>query len=153
MFTSEIELDVRQLNTVLSDPYQDALDSGEFVPALEECRQILTSNFYDIFYSRQSSSGGSTWPPHAPSTIARYGPHPLLILSGKMLGSLVSTSEGHYEMMTNDSLEWGTTIDYARYNNYGTGRIPPREFIYLTDGTIDACFNVIADHALELGER
>ena len=35
-------------------------------------------------------------------------------------------------------LAWGTSLEYGGYNNYGTSRIPPREFLYWTDDGADA---------------
>lgn len=93
--------------------------------------------FTEIFATAVDSQGNA-WVPHAPSTVARYGPHPLLILYEAMYGSLTGQSEHHYESITENSLEWGTTVVYAAAQNYGTERIPPREFMYFNQSGADA---------------
>jgi len=83
--------------------------------------------------------GGMPWPAHAPLTVALYGPHPLLILSGKMLAAATEkAAPGHVERLADDgrTLEMGIdggVIDYAWQHQRGTERIPRRQFIYVDD--------------------
>ena len=99
-------------------------------------RDIVARGFSDIFASQLDSSG-TPWPEHAPSTVAQYGPHPLLRLSNTMYQSLTTSSGGsHYEVLSDDGIEWGTTVAYAFAQNYGWQYIPAREFCYWSDKMI-----------------
>lgn len=112
---------------------------GDMSGALDLCRADVAGMFMDIFH-RAQDAGGSAWPQHAPATVEQYGPHPLLILTTALMQS-VTTDFGTGDSVIENSgreLAWGTNLEYGGYNNYGTSRIPPREFLYWTEDGADA---------------
>ncbi len=138
-------LEVDQLEGYLNGiVYFFANDS--FSDGLNACKKAIGENFIEIFANRQGLSGNA-WPAHAPATVQRYGVHPLLILTGTMYTSVTTSgSTGHYEMVGNREMEWGTTQFYAGWNNDGTSRIPAREFMYWTENGADGVVDALASY-------
>lgn len=124
---------------------------GFHVP-LEACKEPIRAGVADIF-EQQVDSSGSHWPPHAPLTVKLHGPHPLLILSGKMHAAALGGS-GATEGNSGDELQLGIdaeAIPYAAVHQTGGGNnIPQREFFYVTEQALDACAEIVADHAVSL---
>lgn len=136
------EIEVEQLPGKLKE-LTDAL-SGDMAEALDLCRADIAGMFMDIFH-RSQDAGGSAWPEHAPATVEQYGPHPLLILTTALMQS-VTTDFGTGDSVIENSgrdLAWGTSLAYGGYNNYGTSRIPPREFLYWTEEGADAVVDTL----------
>ena len=136
------EIEVEQLPGKLKE-LTDAL-SGDMAEALDLCRADIAGMFMDIFH-RAQDAGGSAWPEHAPATVEQYGPHPLLILTTALMQS-VTTDFGTGDSVIENSgrdLAWGTALAYGGYNNYGTSRIPPREFLYWTEEGADAVVDTL----------
>lgn len=116
------------------------------LPLVVQLREPIARGFADIFNSRVDSRGDS-WPDHAASTIAQYGPHPLLRLSDTMYRSLTTSSgDAHYELLSDTSISWGTTVVYASKQNFGEDKqnIPAREFCYWSDNMINESMKVIS---------
>ena len=137
------EIEVEQLQGVL-DKLVSRLD-GDMSEGLDLCRADIAGMFMDIFH-RAQDSGGSAWPAHSPTTVAKYGPHPLLILTTALMQS-VTTDFGSGDSVIENSgrdLAWGTSLAYGGYNNYGTSRIPPREFLYWTEEGADAVVETLS---------
>lgn len=137
-------IDSTELDSWLNNLVHE-LETADYSTALEECKQPISQGLADIF-TRQESAQGVAWPPHAPYTTKRYGPHPLLILSGTMLGAVTGDGEGHIEQVQPRELTWGTDLIYANTQNYGRDRIPPREFMYFTEEASNACADILMDH-------
>lgn len=119
---------------------------GDMSEALDMCRADIAGMFMDIF-QRAQDAGGTAWPAHAPETVRQYGPHPLLILTTALMQS-VTTDFGTGDSVIENSgrdLAWGTNLEYGGYNNYGTSRIPPREFLYWTDEGADAVVETLGN--------
>ena len=130
-------IELEQLEGVL-DGVVDKLD-GDMSEALDLCRADIAGMFMDIFH-RAQDAGGTAWPEHAPETVRQYGPHPLLILTTALMQSVATDFGTGDSVIENQGRElaWGTSLEYGGYNNYGTSRIPPREFLYWTDDGADA---------------
>jgi phage gpG-like protein len=71
---------------------------------------------------------GELWAPPAKGT--RYGPgQSLLERSGAMLDSLVPQGPGNFFEVSPTEGRAGSLIPYAAFQQFGTGRIPPRPFL------------------------
>lgn len=120
---------------------------------LGDCEPLIIEGVIDNF-ENAATAAGVPWPPHAPATVKRYGPHPLLILSGAMREAATGGGTGHVrEIVDDDTLELGVDISeipYAAVHQYGypEGNIPQREYLAMSTGTIDACATVAADHSV-----
>lgn len=99
-------------------------------------RDLLPTVYEELHESFQKplGKGGGPAPPHAPSTVAKYGQHQLLVLSGALMRSATrSTGEGSDYSYSENGLSVGVDIPYAKYHQYGTKHIPQRKFFYLSD--------------------
>lgn len=132
------------------DELAQSMENTSLVESFKEIVPILHEGFADNFSSTKSPSG--TWPPHSPYTIAKYGPHPLLILSGAMLASVTNSgSDGSIEEVGPREMALGTSIFYAGFQQFGTVRIPARRFLWLDSPFMDrlsdtfaaSCFTII----------
>jgi len=147
-------IEANELEGVLLD-FADALANDPFEVALQECKVPIATSFIGIF-ARQQASDGSTWPEHAPFTVAQHGPHPLLILTGAMFASMTNESaQGHVGTSGSRMLSWGTGLHYAAKNNFGGPNdngtyTPSREFVYWTEEAIVGCVDRIYDYLGDL---
>ena len=139
------------------DEFKDHLDSwlneiveDDYSEALEACSDPIAGMFSEIFTS-QVDSQGSAWAPHAPSTVSKYGEHPLLILHEVMYASLTSDGPEHVEEIVGNELLYGTSVVYGPTQNFGDAsrNIPAREFMYFTEDGRDKCAEVIMDYVDE----
>jgi phage gpG-like protein len=127
------------------------LDSFDFAPVfsamLETFHRGIESNFDNI------RGPGYTWPPHSPVTIAKHGPHPLLILTGAMKRSVTqSGAEGRIEEIMRNEATIGTSLFYAPYQQFGTTgppKIPARRFLWLQSSFVDQLAEIFADQMTE----
>jgi len=118
---------------------------------ISECVRIVRMGFMENFQLKEGSDG-RTWPPHAPSTVRRYGPHPLLILSDAMRSAVAG--EGGVGAVFRDSFrefETGTDLIYARTHQEGDAsrNIPQREFLYASEDVQRECQGEIEDFVFE----
>ena len=68
------------------------------------------------------SQGYSKWPPRK-----MPAPHPLLRDTGKLYNSWTkSGAAGNITRISKKSLQFGTNIEYAKYHEYGTSKMPAR---------------------------
>ena len=131
------------------DEIQQAIDDASFQDALQECIPVCNGGFKKNFDSTQGPKG--KWPPHAPYTVQKYGPHPLLILSGAMLASVTQpATEGRIESVGDRDAELGTSLFYAGWQQFGTSKIPARRFLWLDGPSVDAVLEVFADKAFQI---
>lgn len=81
------------------------------------------------------ASGG--WTKLAPSTVAqkaRRGLDPrILHATGRLSASLTGPGPGHIEIVTPQSMIFGTEVPYARFHQSGTHRMPRRRPIELRE--------------------
>ena len=113
----------------LDELFQE-MSTGSFAPAFERIVPNLQDAFGDNFENAEGPDGA--WAPHAPSTVAKYGPHPLLILSGDLVRSVTETgATGAIQDIKPREMAIGTSIFYAGWQNSGTDLIPARTFLWV----------------------
>lgn len=115
----------------------DMAEDGPTIPEfVDELREVVEQGFEENFANAQDSEG-TPWPAHAPSTVKRYGEHPLLILTGTLKDSM--TDVGHLyavESYTDNTYNRGSSLEYANVHNFGYGYIPRREYAYFSPRTV-----------------
>jgi hypothetical protein len=122
--------------------------------SLEQAFDGITPQFYGAIkdnFTKTRDSSSAIWPPHAPSTVQRYGPHPLLILSGRMLAASTQRgADGGRMEIGPRSMRAGVDIEYAKYQQFGTSRIPAREFYYVHEENLESIRKPFEDLCFEL---
>lgn len=126
------------------------IERGDFTDMFPGLNAIIC-NHLAVNYLNEVDSSGNKWPPRKDNL-----PHPLL---RKTLAMHKATADpmgpGHY-FENVSAAEFYTGVDdsvifYAKYQNYGTSRIPPREFIFVTDRMADE-LQIFADaHLAKMG--
>lgn len=121
---------------------------------LKYCAEIVRKKVADNF-NQGATATGSPWPAHAPATVARYGPHPLLILTGKMSqAAVLDGASGHVERIDGNSLDFGLSLDvipYGRVHQEGfpEGSIPQREYLAVGTDELDDMGDALAEFGLD----
>ena len=110
-----------QLAVIFSRASVDVLHAQHHV--LEEACELFQ------YSAQQAISSGANpygWPPLAESTLERKQ-GTILLETGALLGSI----EHNIDPMANKTGEAyvGTNLEYAKYQEFGTSRIPPRPFL------------------------
>ena len=125
------------------------IEQQSFQPALDACVPVCNEGFKKNFDKTQGPPG--VWAPHSPYTIQKYGPHPLLILSGAMLASVTqSGAESRIESVGARDAEIGTSLFYAGYQQFGTDKIPARRFLWLDAESVDSVVDAFAGSAFQI---
>lgn len=133
------------------DSYFDLLgeqiESAPIDEAFADAEAVFRGEFKSN-YDRGGSALGA-WPPHSPVTVARHGPHPLLILSGAMMQStIVATAPGHvFQIQTR---AFGTGVDksvipYAGVQQFGFGRVPPRPYLVASEAAVEEAAEIVGE--------
>jgi len=118
--------------------------SDSWLAILPECYAGIDQNFDDT-----SGPDNRSWPPHAPFTVAKYGPHPLLVLSGKMRAAATGTGEGAIVRVTGNSLQLGISLEsviYAGAQNFGYRNIPQREYLGIKEPVADRIEDMLTNN-------
>lgn len=137
------------------DELDKEIENADLSTAFTEAIAILNDGVYENFILRVGSDG-SPWPPHSPETVRRYGPHPLLVLSGTMIAAASeSGSTGHIEEIGPRNAVTGIDGDQIPYTfaqnfGYSEGNIPQREFFYSVDETDERASETFFDWAFEI---
>lgn len=106
-------------------------------------------------FSESRTPDGTPWPPLKNPSRRRGGKSAKpLVDKGILMASMSATaaSRGAVRDITRVSLEHGTEIEYAGFQNFGTRTIPAREFVGITDQMAGRIEQIIADDvARQLG--
>ncbi len=122
----------------------------ETLPIARDLAEQVTQIYYEdiaINFALSSSADGQGWAPHAPSTISRYGPHPLLILTGALLeASTSSIAPGSYLEVSDRQIVIGNTLIYAATQQYGRDNIPARPYFDPSEESIERVEDAAYDY-------
>lgn len=134
---------VEQLPQFL-DQLGNLLEHPQLANPIHNWLTHLAGDLGQAFLSSRSPDG-TPWPPLKRKRPKGHNPgHRPLIDFGKLLASVVSDGTGHVETVTDDSAEFGTSVDYAGYQNFGTSHIPAREFMAASDDMQDLAAELVA---------
>ncbi len=101
----------------------------------------VRGEFYQIMKEQFGSEGASgksgKWKPLTPKYKAikdmKFGPLPILQRTGKMYRSMTGQSPDSVVEESAQEMSIGTKVSYAAYHQRGSGRLPKREVISLTE--------------------
>lgn len=122
------------------------LISGPYTKAMELASPIVNQSVRDNFTSSVSPDGAD-WPPRK-----NIGDgHPLGIDTGKLLQAAVDQGSGHIERFEPFGLVKGVqaeAVPYAGFFQFGTSKMPPREFMGLSERGQDAVADLLGDFVM-----
>ena len=120
---------------------------GDFVPVWEVVEKV----FHKMEEIRFDSEGPG-WAPLAASTLAfkdmNNYPSDILIRTGDLQQSLLGY-EGSISELTPDTLEVGTSIDYAQYHQKGTSKMPRRPLISISQSATQVFAEMVSAYLAE----
>ncbi|XZE35408.1 hypothetical protein SH501x_000899 [Pirellulaceae bacterium SH501] len=97
----------------------------------------LVHKSVDKNFDRREDARGTPWRPHSELTVLLHGPHPLLILTGKMR-TAASGGSGAYQKRKQAPKKMAyqigidkRSVPYFGKHQFGTRKIPRRQFFYL----------------------
>lgn len=137
-----------QLSEVLGDCIKAVETNSEPFDAAVDDLVVTIHEGINENFERAESGQGTPWPPHAPSTVARHGPHPLLILSGKMWDAATG-GPGSWWVAADFRLSLGierSAIPYASTQQFGSDRVPQREFYFINRFAMQDVKQILADY-------
>lgn len=98
---------------------------------------VMQRDVQKHFEDEQSPHG--KWIGLKPMTIIKKGSSKILQDTRRLLSSISVDSN-------NNKAETGTNVIYAKTHNYGRGRIPQREYMWLSQEAEDRIVNTVVDH-------
>jgi phage gpG-like protein len=129
-----IEFDVLGTERVSREILRPADRSRDMRPAFRDALGLLERRAEDQFDTQGGQSGG--WAPLAASTLRRKKGPQILIESGALKASLVSSFDADaIRTIGPDSAAYGTKVSYAQYHHRGTSRMPRRPLLALDEPT------------------
>lgn len=123
------------------------LEGADLTPLLKVCELLLIADAKTNFVN-QSSPDGHPWAPFAASTLKnkKRGKTPLLLRdTGLLMASLAASGRQGISVMSRTGLEWGTAVNYAPFNQYGTLTTPARPFVGVGQHIADKLDRAIHD--------
>lgn len=125
------------------------LRAANLLPVWEVAEQTILN------YERRrfDTMGFGAWAPQAASTIQRWGPHPLMDLTGKLRAALTQRgADGQRSIKTPRTFVFGIRgngpVYYGKFHQGGTKHMPKRTIISWR-GTRLAIEKLVADYIVE----
>lgn len=107
----------------------------DFAPFLKDELIQLRAATRTRFDTQGGDVGG--WKPlnerYAAWKATRYPGQPILVASGEMRHGLVEEGDGSIGLVDSFTLKYGTTVEHARFHQYGTSRMPARRVLNMDD--------------------
>lgn len=102
-----------------------------FTPVLMKAKQEIKLANASNFASNGLPVGG--WAPldpvYAAWKMARFPGAPPMVQTGRLFASLTGATAS-FETMTNTSITVGTSVEYAKFHQYGTTKMPKRKIVF-----------------------
>lgn len=115
-----------------------------FRPVFDDIRNDLEEAWVENFNTQGGHFGG--WRPLSPKYAAwRGSPEPILIRTGQLFNS-IRNMYGAPNDIKDDEAYFGTKIEYAKFHQYGTTKMPKRPFIFEPTGAAKKWGNWIAKY-------
>lgn len=166
-----------ELQSLMDGIAEDFADIDYTVLMSQELNNL--SDLHRGFFNTSSGPDGAAWKPNAPSTIRQKGHSTILRgvrsakpkkrksgpkfvrtrwIGGYRLATSLTLKAGQstgdairegVQTATGGWLKFGTAVEYAGYNDQGTGRIPARPHIGMDDKHLDGIVERTLDYTLK----
>ena len=108
------------------------LRSTNFAPVFAKAKLELSAASASNFSLGGLPSGG--WSPLSPQyaawTLARFPGAPPLVRSGRLAASLSGGTVDSVFSVTPTKMQVGTRLEYAKFHQYGTSKMPKRKIVF-----------------------
>lgn len=127
------------------------LRSQNFLPLFMKAKVEITAMNASNFALGGLPSGG--WSPLDPEygawKAARYPGAPPMVQTGKLFASLTGKGPDSMFSVTPKSMTLGTKVEYAKFHQYGTTKMPKRKIIFEPAGFAAKYANDAADWVVD----
>jgi len=124
--------DINFLGSIFADT-ERRFTEADYRPAMEDTEEFLRET-HDQHFTNRADPLGNQWPPLAASTVARKGHDRPLIETGEMRQSILEPDHpSHIGEILERGMSFGTDDWKAAFHQYGTRRIPQREFVGMNE--------------------
>lgn len=116
----------------------------------------LFEKFGDEFYEAEKRTFASApWVPlsakYAAQKRKKYGGKPILRATDKLYSSFTRKgAEGNVNRIRINEAEFGSSVSYARFHQFGTGKMPARPPLALTDQDFQKFDSIAEKHLAEM---
>lgn len=142
----DLETDPNGLQRVF-DGVGQALDNASYrVPLTLVAKEY--ERFEGTLFEGEKAPDGTPWAPLAASTVKRKGHDVILSDTGKLGTSLLGESGDSIRDVGDRHLTFGTDVEYSGFLQEGTGKMPGREHVGLSEEMVDLTAEYIADGAV-----
>ena len=127
----DIDISERGLASARSRLLAMQARSKVFTPVLLKAKQQIKAANAANFTSNGLPVGG--WAPldpvYAAWKMARFPGAPPMVQTGRLFASLTGATAS-FETMTNTSITIGTSVEYAKFHQYGTTKMAKRKIVF-----------------------
>lgn len=125
------------------------LQPEDWDPVIDVLEQM-----HEEYFEQERSPEGSQWQPLSKYTVARKG-HDTILQEERLLIESVRNSAAPHAIRRRepDSLEFGTDRPFAGVHQEGSGRVPARPFLGVTEETADDVVEAVADAVMSMLDR
>lgn len=121
----------------------------DYLPWADEITQQIEATNRANFAAGEGPAG--PWPDLSPVTIARKGHNTKLVDSHDLMRSLTEAGQGVSEAFSEPGqggVSRGTDVDYARFHQEGTRRMPARPPVGMRASEVDTAGESLADEVV-----
>ena len=148
--------------TVVANKFERmAKDAKNATPVFKEISKYLMQ-ITETQFESQGRRGGGSWKHNTPKWTKRKivkGWNPLILhqmhpRSGSLRRSVTRPrTKGQVLVITNTSINFGSSLPYAGRHQYGYGKTPARPFLKVTKGDSKKITQMLSDHLMQAWAR
>lgn len=139
--------DINFLGSIFADT-ERRFNDVDYRPAMTDTEGYLRET-HETHFDERKSPVGELWPPLAALTVSRKGHDRPLIETDQMRQSILEPDHpSHIGEILERGMSFGTDDEKAAFHQFGTRRIPQREFVGMNDGQVTEVVDRTADEAV-----
>ncbi len=147
----DVEVRIEKVQNLIADIKSRCTDAK---PVFRWAHQVLKKTFAENFASNGLPVGG--WSPldaeYAGWKARKLPGAPTLVRSGELFKSLSELSDPSVNEINNLSATFGTGLQYAKFHQYGTDRMPKRQILFIPQSFADEFAEKLANYIVEGNE-
>jgi len=136
---------VKMLDTMCDPIRNPSITSAQWQEVIDVLQEMERG-----FFASSVGPTGEPWVPLSPVTEAKKGHGIILRETYELEASLIGFGPSAVRTSSSDSLEFGTSREWAWIHQKGSGKIPQREFIGFNQDGMDDVLSIVADAAVQM---
>ena len=144
----DVEVRIEKVQNLIADIQDRCTDAR---PVFKWAHQVLKKTFAENFTTQGLPVGG--WSPldaeYAGWKARRLPGRPTLIRSGELFRSLSELSDPSVNEINKLSATFGTGLQYAKFHQYGTEKMPKRQILFIPQSFADDFAEKLVNYIVE----